>query len=164
MATQAAIVSVVPSQAFYLFAQRLIGGQDWITDYVVARVEEQLAQFVQQAGNLPWASISVDIALLDASGVELVGNGYARKSGVAFNGTNFQVSGDGLLTISNLLAIAFAAASGSNWSAAHSVQIYQTAGGNTVLGSGVLSSDVLVTVGNALSFAAGALQISQVLH
>lgn len=83
------------------------------------------------------ALATVYLALFDAAGAELSGNGYARKA-VTANDTNFPTESN--RQISNGVAIDFDAASGA-WSDIYRAKLMDASSGGNVLYSGFLGND-----------------------
>lgn len=89
-------------------------------------------------------------------GTEVSGNAYARVQ-VPANSTYWTLSGS---TISNLLAITFAAPSPANWGTVTHFGGYDASSGGNLLFWDALAVSRLTSVGVPLSFAIGALTLN----
>jgi len=85
---------------------------------------------------------------------ELSGNGYARVS------ATFSVSGTAPTEATNSGDVTFAAATGSNWTAATHASVWDSLTTGNCLGKGALSSSVTINVGDNLKIPAGSLDIT----
>lgn len=106
-------------------------------------------------------SVGIDLALLDANGVEVTTAacpGYTRLLNTAFVGANWTVGNDGL-TISNAIVLTFAAAS-ALWASVFKVAVAVT-GNSFLVVSNSLSAAVACASGNQLSFPIGSFQFVQ---
>ena len=82
---------------------------------------------------------------------ELSGNGYARQS-TAFTISANEASNTGTLT--------FGPNTGSNWGTVSHVSVWDAVSTGNCLAYGALSSSVTINVGDSLTIAAGALDIT----
>jgi hypothetical protein len=82
---------------------------------------------------------------------ELSGNGYARQSSTWTIASN-EASNTGTLT--------FGPNTGSNWGTVSHVSVWDAVSTGNCLAKGALSSSVVINVGDSLTIAAGALDIT----
>jgi hypothetical protein len=83
---------------------------------------------------------------------ELSGNGYARQS------TTFNTSSSGL--VDNVGTLTFGPNTAVNWGTVSHVSVWDSSTSGNCLAKGTLSSSVVINVGDSLTIAAGALDIS----
>lgn len=128
------------------------------SDYLEGKILDHLfglAAFTAPA-NL-YAALFTAAPADSGGGTEVSGNAYARVT-VANNSGVFSRSGS---TISNLVAITFAAPSPSAWGTVTHWGLYDASSGGNLWGWAALSVSRSTSVGVALSFAIGALTITQ---
>jgi hypothetical protein len=82
---------------------------------------------------------------------ELSGNGYARQS------TAFTIAAN---EASNTATLTFGPNTGSNWGTVSHVSVWDAVSTGNCLAYGALSSSVVIAVGDSLTIAAGALDIT----
>ena len=103
---------------------------------------------------------SADPSLTGSS--ELSGNGYARVAVSPASGSwDAPATNGSVRQIANTNAIAFAAATGSDWTAATHFGIWDASTSGNFIRGAALGSSRTVQVGDTATFAAGALVISE---
>ncbi|VAV82521.1 hypothetical protein MNBD_DELTA01-1617 [hydrothermal vent metagenome] len=123
-----------------------------LSDYAENKILDHLMGKAAYTMPTVYVALSTADPLDTGAGVaEPSGNGYARK---ATAGVDWNAAASG--AIDNANAIAFAQATGS-WGTVTHFALYDALTGGNMIGHGTLTTSKVVTSGDTVSFAAGAL-------
>jgi hypothetical protein len=173
MALQSAVAALPITNTAYTIACASVGVRNpplagiSSRDFTASKILTQIITLGSGEIGLSGASLGLNLALFDASGVELTtvnSPGYARLA-VPLNLTNWSLGADGL-TWTNLLVLNFAVATGAWVAALRCGYEITSIGGATnsngsIVGSAALTAAVSVLSTNQLSFSVGNLTLTQ---